>query len=87
VVKKPLNAEKNKMSEIYETPEGFVLAIRKTPKGTEVIRKVTIGTLRRCWGSAATRSDVARTKNTALATRIMIVDQATSLLANQLMPQ
>jgi hypothetical protein len=46
-VKKALNAEKNKTKEIYDTPEGFVLAIRKTPKGTEVIRKVTIGTLRR----------------------------------------
>ena len=87
MVKKALYAEKNKMSEMYDTPEGFVLDIRKTPKGTEVIRKVTIGTLRRWCGSAATRSDVARTKNTAIANRIMIVDQATSLLANQLMPQ
>jgi hypothetical protein len=43
-IRKALNVEKNKISEMYEKPEGFVLAIRKTPKGTEVIKKVTIGT-------------------------------------------
>ncbi len=83
----PLNAEMNITSEKNAHPEGFVLAMRNTPSGTDVIKMVTNGARRACMGIAEMSSAKARTAITELVIRIVNVEATMSVLTNQLMVQ
>jgi hypothetical protein len=86
-VKKAKYDEKKLRIPMYDQPEGLVLAIKKTPIGRADINAPKSGIRLKCNGSETIKTAKPTTARIEFTTLMVIVDEAMSSLANQLMLQ